>query len=372
MTFLDRYILRQFFVNFFLLFTLLFVFTCMIDLFLSIDRFVEAVDALVPAEGLSGAAHAQQTAWMIIDFYTPRAFQFYSYLLGIITIGAVGFTLVQLHRHREMTAVLAAGVSLHRVAMPLIVAIVLLNVLQLINREVFLPRLAPMLLRDHGEIGRPEVEGFKVNMASDGPGRVIYSDWYSPASEQLDRPFIWEYDDSDELSRLITATSAHWVGDGWALQDGTSTRLGRKDDTTAPLPEPIEKIASQLDPTGLLMRRHLEFRQMLNLKQLSELIGRESTRGVDDLERMRFGRFSQVLINLLTLLIPLPFFLLREPRNLLVQSVSCSAVGLTAQIGGAVGVTMGLPLIPPAASVFCIPLLILLPLAVWRMMKVET
>lgn len=372
MTFLDRYILRQFFANFLLLFTLLFVFTCMIDLFLNIDRFVEAVDALVPAEGISGLARVQETAWMIIDFYAPRAFQFYSFLLGIITIGAVGFTLVQLHRHREMTAVLAAGVSLHRVAMPLIITVIGLNVLQLINREVFLPRLAPVLLRSHGEIGRPEVEGFKVNMASDGPLRVIYSNWYSPAKEQLDQPFIWEYDDSDELTRLITATSAHWVGDGWALENGKATRLSSGDDTTAPLPEPIARIDSQLDPTGLLMRRHLEFRQMLNLKQLGELMKREGTRGMDELDRMRYGRFSQVLINILTLLITLPFFLLREPRNLLVQSVSCSAVGLTAQIGGAVGVTVGIPLIPPAASVFCIPLLILLPLAVWRMMRVQT
>ncbi len=372
MTFLDRYILRQFFLNFVLLFSLLFIFTCMIDLFLNIDRFVEAVDATVPAEGLSALGRAWATAWMVIDFYGPRAFQFYSFLLGIITIGAVGFTLVQLHRHREMTAVLAAGVSLHRVAMPLIVAIVGLNVLQLLNREIALPRLAPLLLRNHGEIGQPEVEGFRVNMASDGPRRVIYSQWFSPAKKDLTRPFIWEYDDTDELSRIITATSAHWVGDGWALVDGKATRLSSDTMTTAPPPEPIDKIESQLDPTGLLMRRHLEFRQMLNLRQLSELVQRESTRGVDELDRMRFGRFSQVLINILTLLITLPFFLIREPRNLLVQSVNCSAVGLTAQIGGAVGVTVGIPLVPPAASVFAIPLLILLPLAVWRMMKVET
>jgi len=372
MTFLDRYILRQFFVNFLLLFALLFTFTCMIDLFLNIDRFVEAVDARVPVAGISGLARVRETAWMIFDFYAPRAFQFYSLLLGIITIAAVGFTLVQLHRHRELTAVLAAGVSLHRVAMPLIVAVISLNVLQLINREVFLPRMAPLLLRDHGEIGRPEVEGFRVNMASDGPNRVIYSPWYSPAAETLDQPFIWEYGDTDELTRLITAASAHWVGDGWALENGKATRLSSEDHTTAPLPESIARFDSHLDPTGLLMRRHLEFRQMLNLRQLGELMERESTRGVDELERMRYGRFAQALINILTLLISLPFFLLREPRNLLAQSVNCSAVGLTAQIGGAVGVTVGLPIIPPAASVFCIPLLILLPLAVWRMMKVET
>ncbi len=372
MTFLDRYILRQFLLNFVLLFLLLFVFTCMIDLFLNIDRFVEAVDATVAGEGLSGLARAWATAWMVIDFYAPRVFQFYSFLLGIISIGAIGFTLVQMHRHREMTAVLAAGVSLHRVAMPLILAVIGLNVLQLVNREVMLPRLAPLLLRNHGEIGRSEVEGFRVNMASDGAHRVIYARHFSPAAAELEKPFIWEYDDNDELARLITATSATWAGDGWALTDGKATPLSQADTMTAPTPQPVAKIQSHLDPTALLMRRHLEFRQMLNLRQLGELVQREGTRGVDELERMRFGRFSQVLINILTLLMTLPFFLIREPRNLLVQSVNCSAVGLTAQIGGAVGVTVGIPWAPPAASVFAIPLLILLPLAVWRMMRVET
>ncbi len=372
MTIIDRYILRQFLLNFILLFMLLFIFTCMIDLFLNVDRFIEAVEATIPAEGLGRLARARATTWMVFDFYWPRLFQFYSFLLGIISIGAVGFTLVQMHRHREMTAVLAAGVSLHRIAMPLILAIVGLNLLQLLNREVVLPRLAPLLLRNHGEIGRTAVEGFRVNMAGDGPQRVLLAKWFSPAEGRLDRPFIWEYDASDELARIITAESATWRGDGWALSNGRATRLSREDLTTAPPPEPIDFIASQLDPNGLLMRRHLEFRQMLSLRQIGDLVERESTRGIEDLIRMRFGRFSQVLINILSLLITLPFFLIREPKNLLVQAVNCSAVGLTAQIGGAVGVTIGIPIIAPAASVFFIPLLILLPIAVWRMIGVET
>ncbi len=370
MTIIDRYILRQFFMNFLLLFTLLFMFTCMIDLFLNIDRFIEAAEALGAASGRASRAGA--TAWMIVDFYWPRMFQFYSFLLGIISIGAVGFTLVQMHRHREMTAVLAAGVSLHRIAMPLILAAIGLNLLQLLNREVLLPRIAPLLLRNHGDIGRATVEGFRVNMAGDGPRRVLLARWFSPAEGRLERPFIWEYNDDDELARLITADAAQWRGDGWALEGGRAVRLGSEDTITAPPPEAIDHLPSELDPTGLLMRRRLEFRQMLSLRQIGELVQRESTRGVEDLIRMRFGRFSQVLINILALLITLPFFLIREPRNLLVQSVNCSAVGLTAQIGGAVGVTIGIPLVPPAASVFFIPLLILLPLAAWRMMSVET
>ena len=68
----------------------------------------------------------------------------------------------------------------------------------------------------------------------------------------------------------------------------------------------------------------------------------------------------------------MPFFMLREPQNLAAPIVWCSIIGLGAQIGGAVGVTIGVPFVPPAASVFLIPLVVLLPLAVYRLTHVET
>lgn len=372
MTFLDRYILRQFFFNFAVLFGLLFVFTCMIDLFLNVDRFIEAVDAIVQGRDVSTWVRLRTTAAIVIDFYWPRIFQFYAFLLGIVSIGAIGFTLVQFHRHREMTATLASGVSLHRIVMPLILAAVGLNLLLITNRELVLPRIAPLLLRDHGSIGQETVDGFRVNLAADRDRFVFYARFYQPSEETLEELTVWEYEDSGELARIIRADSATWAENGWALTNGVAIPLTSSTTMTAEQPSPIDFLRSNLDPDGLLLRRHLEFRQMLSLRQIGEIIDRSTVGGLEDLMRMRFGRFAQILINLLTLLIVLPFFMLREPANLVTQIVWCSAGGLAAQIGGAVGVTVGVPLLPPAASVFFIPLVILLPLAVLRITRVQT
>jgi len=41
-------------------------------------------------------------------------------VLGLVSIGAGAFTLAQMHRNRELVAMLAAGVSMQRIAMPFI------------------------------------------------------------------------------------------------------------------------------------------------------------------------------------------------------------------------------------------------------------
>ena len=57
-------------------------------------------------------------ARIFLNFHGPRVFQFYSYLMGIVSIGAMGFTLAQMHQHKELVAIMASGVSLFRVAVP--------------------------------------------------------------------------------------------------------------------------------------------------------------------------------------------------------------------------------------------------------------
>ncbi|MFW5652846.1 MAG: LptF/LptG family permease, partial [Planctomycetota bacterium] len=490
MTILDRYILKHFFLNFVILFTVLFLFSCVADLFVNLDRFVDAArevermelrdaaqaeadaenaaadaepgtiqsldaemnpdgawanadraaaaigsgvprevessagetlpnlttdDASIeeiqdqaaaggePIDAMSGefqdeiddddqSAMAgtgsdartlqdrlnrlQRVAWMVFDFYWPRAFQFYAFLFGVVVIGATGFTLVQFHRNRELTAVLAAGVSLHRVALPFIFAALALNVLQFANRELVLPKLAPQLLRDHGELGQRQLEGFRVELVPDSAGRVFYAAEYLPDETTMHNVVIWEIDDTAfTLTRRIEAEKAIWQGDGWVLENGRVFQVSRDVQRNLDRHGEIDFITSDLDPETLLLRRYQQFRQMLSLEQIAELSQRESMFSDDQValfERVRFGRFAQFMVNMLAFLIALPFFLVREPRNMLLQAVGCASVSLSAQIGGAICTVVGLPGLPPAASVFIFPLLILLPLAAAMMSNVKT
>lgn len=449
MTILDRYILRQFFLNFAMLFAVLFLFSCMADLFVNLDRFVNAarelerierseaaeqaaiednlaeptaaggspatslaravpgaaeseaaatLPDLAPPEGAAPVSgdpataitadesaangvvgqfeHVQRVVWMVIDFYWPRLFQFYAFLFGVVVIGATGFTLTQFHRNRELTAVLAAGVSLHRVALPLIIAALGLNVLQFANRELMLPRLAPQLLRGHGDLGQRELAGFRAEMVRDGQGQVFHAREYRPDEQRMHNVTVWVVDrETFRLESRIRADSATWTGDGWALENGRVFQVGREIGRDLDRRGTVEFIASDLDPQTLLLRRYQQFRQMLSLRQIGELSERESMFSSSQralFERVRYGRFAQFLVNMFAFLIALPFFLIREPRNLFVQAVGCASISLTAQIGGAIFTVVGMPGLPPAASVFLFPLLILLPLAAAFMGSVKT
>lgn len=380
MAILDRYILKHFLINFLILFSVLFLFTCMVQLFINLERFVEAADLIEGSEPYSNFDKLITILWLVFDFYTPQLSQFFTYLAGFVTVGAMGFTLVQLHRNRELTALLAAGISLHRIVMPIIVAGLILSMLQFANRELIMPILGPNLLRDYGQLGQHEMKGFPVQMARDGQGHLFYAYRYYPDEQMMERVVIWKQAEAGNIVWRITADSATWENDGWTLKNGELNQMKLKNSLTNMSTvnpsetdtQTITHFASDLDPTTVLLRRYGEYRQMLNLKQIGELIENPGGYEVGDLIRIQYGRFAQVLINILTLVIALPFFMLREPKNLVVQTVICSALGLIAQISGALGVAVGFPGVPAAASAFIIPLLILLPLAVALMSTVET
>lgn len=415
MSILDRYILRQFIVNFMILFAVLFMFYCMVDLFTNLSEFFEAANDVIAetrrveaatetlateTSGVEGQTpENDETASgdggfmsvvvedievptsvetiavvcsLIWQYYWPQFFLFYAYLVGLITVGACGFTLVQLHRNRELIAVMAAGVSLHRVAMPLVIAGICLNVLQFANREVILHRLAPQLLRGHSQVQHEELVNFRVSMIADGFGRVFYAREFDRATNRLQSPIIWVWDDQGHFKHRIRAEEAVWSGTGWDLINATADEASLTTQDEISDPSIAEHIETDLDPTTILMRRYGQYRQLLNLQQIGELIRKPGLYNVDDLMRIRFGRFGQFVTNILTLLIGIPLFLLREPRNVLVQSIKCAGLGMFAQIGGALTTAIGLPGIPSYVSVFVFPLLILLPLATMMVSQVET
>ena len=76
-------------------------------------------------------------------------------------------------------------------------------------------------------------------------------------------------------------------------------------------------------------------------------------------------RFAGACVNLLMLVICLPFFLVREPQKMLRPSVICAAVAVPGLLGSLFTMTVDLPNIPATVGVF-LPVALLLPVAAWR------
>ncbi|MCA9284984.1 MAG: LptF/LptG family permease [Phycisphaerales bacterium] len=377
MSILDRYIIKRFLWNFLALFALLFLFGVSVDLALQLDKFTGSAAAASASAAREGHATstAQAFVWAVFSFYGPRVFQFYAYLCGLVSVAAMGFTLGQMNRHRELIALMAAGVGLQRVAVPILGAALALNVLQLANQELVLPRLAPLLIREHADVLRAQSRTYPVELTRDGAGNLFTAASFDPASGALAGLLVMERDSAGTAVRRLTAAAARWDAEdrSWILEDGWATTRHARIGADAGGPgerERVDRYATDLGPQGIAVRHSALYGQMLSLAQIRDM---EQFGGVDPalLARYRYARLAAVLVNLLMLVVTIPSFLRRLPVNLLQQSVIAAGLAVPGLLGAFIGMTVELPGLPPAVGVF-LPVAILIPIAMARVSTIQT
>ncbi len=374
MLLLDRYIAKQYLINVIALTVILFSFVVVIDASLNIDRFMEIAQRLGTPEGgeaPSALRHWLVTLLLIGDFWWPKLLQLYSFLIGMILVGAMGFTFSQMSRNREFIALMAAGVGLHRVMKPVLGIALFFMVLQVINTELLIPRVAPLLVRDHDDIGSRALGSATVPLTLDGSGRLFRAASFDADSGTIDGVYILERDENGKATRAITADSAAYRDHGWDLTNGVARQRGT---ATPQSPTPIDRIESSLDPNELRMNRYESYAQSLSFVQVSQMLARPSLN--DPSKRARFarikwGRFAVMISSILALTIAMPYYITREPRNMVVQSLKCAPVAIIALIGGVLGASATIPGLPPAIGVF-IPVMILSIVAVAQISALKT
>lgn len=390
MSTLDRYIARQYAINVVALLVLLFCFVVTIDVALNIDRFVSNAEnmARAAAPGADGQKPepsslrtAVITVFLVVDLWWPRLLQLFNFMLGLVLAGAMGFTVTQLVRHRELVGMLAGGISLRRVARPIIVVAVLATGLQVLNQELVLPRIAPLLSRDPGDAGKREWSAFEVKLPEDGQGRLYFARHFDPERGEATNLHIWERDKEGRAVRRISADRAVWRDGAWRLENPREVPLDiaataspqTSADAAAERPSSVTAIETDMDPTTLLVKRYAGFSQSLSWRQIGQMVHSPLTdeQMRDRLERVRWGRVSLMISNVLALVITLPFFLMREPRNMVLQSVKCAPVGIIAMMGAVLGSALTLPGLPPALGVF-LPVMVLVPIAIAVVAYIKT
>lgn len=369
MTLLDRYISRLYLLNVVVLLAILCSFVVTIDMSVNFNRMVGRADELLAEHGSPDATLVRRgvtTLLLVIDLWWPRLLQLFNYTLGLVMVGAMGFTFSQLVRGRELVAMLAGGVSLHRAARPVIVCSLLLTVVQAINQESFVPRVAELLTRDHGDAGKRVLGTADLPLMSDSQGRIFYARLFDPEHGTLGDVLVLERDPTGKAERRITARVATWRGDGWDLIDGV--------DYSGSTGTSIDRIETDLDPVTIKMRRYQGFSQSLSFLQITQLLRQTSPTdapGRDRLERFRWGRFAIMVSNLMALVVSMQFFLRREPTNMLLQALKCAPVAVVTLMGGVLGATAEIPGIPPQLGVL-LPVLVLTPVAIASASMIKT
>ena len=426
MTLLDRAIARQFLTNALALLVILFTFVVAIDVSLNFGHFAKmasdraaatvARPTGAPAGAPTGAPTAAPTTaaasgssdrskspaakpsavkspaqpsepakpgmvrvagsfvYLVTDLWWPRLVQLFNSILGLVLVGALGFTAAQLVKNRELTAILASGLSLHRVARPMLVASGLLLGVQALNQELLIPTIAPLLTREHDDAGQKQLGRSSLALTTDAKGRLFYAAAFDADKGTVEDLYVWERDAAGLPQRRIYAPKATWKDGRWELSQGVAQRLITDRPVAA---ERITTLETDLGPTAMTMRRFAGFAGNLSWGQIGQMLDAPAAldattrQRLSDLERIRWSRPAVLLCNFLGLLIALPFFLRREPANMVLQSVKAAPLAIGAVVGGAFGAAVVIPGLPAQLSVF-VPVMVLTPFAIAAVTSIKT
>jgi lipopolysaccharide export system permease protein len=388
---LDRYIARQFIINILVLLVLLGGFVVLVDASLNLARNLQlAQEQLAKAGDKDPSAIRKFLAagLFILDLWWPRLLQLFNYLNGLVLIAAMGFTYTQLVRSREVVAALAGGISLRRLLRPVLVVTGVMLMIQVANQELVVPKIAPLILRNNTDVAKRDLAAFPVLLVPDSAGRLWSAASFDPPTKlrgaSMTGVSIWERDASGRATRRFSADRADYEAtkSGWVLKNLTVTNLSVIADG-APVPgtaatatparpipgglEPgaVRTIQTDLDPTALLADRYKAFSQVLSWSQLLEASSSPAVKPElrESFTRLAWGRGAMLMCTVLSILICAPFFLTREPKNMVLQSLKCAPVAIGSVIGSIIGTAAAIPGLPPELAVM-IPVMAMVTMAI--------
>lgn len=349
MKILDRYVLTTFLKNYLISFMVLVGMYVVLDMVFNFDELVD-----VKGTGEASNADLWGTIVGIGDFYFYQIFVFFVYLSGMIPVVAAAFTLIRLSRFNELTAVLSAGVPMLRVALPIVVAGLLLNALLIVDQQLLIPRMIPKLMRDHDERTDADAKTFEIRAMQDNNLSLIRAGRYTPPSgttpammeivditerAEIDRP-VMDGDkpalDADgkpiirripEASAHITADKAIWNNEEqrWDLINGRRV-IGLSPESLHSTVEPVAFYKSNATPEEIALYRSGDWVEFLSSSKIEELSQRPGSYGQTHLMRVKHWRFVQPLMNVVLLLMAIPFLMTREPGKLKSAATKCLAV----------------------------------------------
>lgn len=361
---IDRYLLRGFTYSYVVSVVIMISLYIVLDLFANIDEFT------------GDKKTTMQIVREIASYYFYHSFLYFAQVAGMITLVAASFTLARLQKSNELTAMIAGGISLYRVALPIIGAGLLFNTLWIIDQEVIIPSIADKLVRGHDEASTRQ--SFALWFLEDRDQSLLSAMNYDPNTQTMQEMIAMERDPSGQITAKISADAAVWMPEKnyWQLTRGfryartineaefvTSGQMGRTR---------LDRYESDWKPDDLNLRRNANWIWFLNLNQLTELLKRPHLiMNINDVVSARHVRLTQPFLNMLLLFLGLPFFLNRRPNNVLISVGLCLLVAIGCFMMAFVSQTLASSTEYPALAAW-LPILVFGPVAAVLMENVKT
>jgi lipopolysaccharide export system permease protein len=313
MKILDRYVLLSFLRDYLISVMVLIGMYIVLDMVFNFDELVGSRETL--------HLTTFDILFNLADYYFFQSFLIFAHLSGIIPVVATGFTLIRLSRSNELSAVLAAGIPLLRLALPIAVAAVILQGLLAVDQELIIPNIIPKLTRQHDQFADESAgRAFPIQAMLDGQNRMLFAGRYQ--STVRDKATMLEVDIIDFNDRLqpiahTTADRADWDprNQEWRLIHGRHVAGLLPTEQRSP-EKPVGVYKSSITPDEISLFHSGEFVNLLSLSRINQLLLRPQTYGAINLLRVKHFRLSQLVMNVVMLLVAIPCVMTREPGRL--------------------------------------------------------
>ncbi|MEM7311899.1 MAG: LptF/LptG family permease [Planctomycetota bacterium] len=368
MTTIDRYLLRQYFRVF------LMVFISLLGIFIIAD-FIGNL-----AKFIDHSKESDDLLAVLSTYYGARVPWFFDIAGRNIALISAILSVAWLQKDNEMTALMAAGISRWRVAKPLIFACVVIAILGAINREWGVPPFRMQLCRNARDLIKRKPE--KITPRYDIETDILFNGESLVAAEQkINMPLFRLQQHWPTMGKTIKATEARYIvasannPAGYLLDEvQTETDLTQLPPFTInnrPViitPRDLPNLESdQLLVVSNLsvdqLRRGRQWQQFTSTASLISDMQQGRLASSPDLRVMIHSRFVQPLLDISLIFLGLPFALGDDRRRI----VGAAAKSLIVIIAFALIVltchALGIQLVmEPALAAWC-PLLIVVPAA---------
>ncbi len=346
---IDRHIIKGLLANYLIAIGVMISLYIVLDLFFNMDEFTESV---------SGTTDVMLD---IVSFYGARVFLYFAQLSGVITLFACLITLARMRQQRELIAVLASGVSLYRVAAPVMAFGLATTAMWYVDTELIIPSIAHKLARRHDDARGLKTYG--VWFLQDRDDALLSAQQYVPGEGTIKRLLVIKRNETGHLSSIIEAERATWEPSTdnseflgtWKLERGTEkTRIEETGDSLAPQGDFVSSLIasypSNLDPKTIEMRQSTGWIRYLSSMQLKELANRAEGYTLEQIQDARHSRFTTPIVSLIMLALGLPFVLDRIPAGVVAAGskslLVCGSCFLVAFVSQSIGSPTHLSALP--------------------------
>lgn len=363
MTTIDRYLARAFLAAY-VVFTLVGMSLIVsVHLLANLDEFMEG-------RGQS----ALQVFTSMVSYYGYNLPLYYAQLSAPALAAAGAFTFARMLAGNELTALLSAGVPLQRLVAPVVTTALALIALGLANRELLLPEIAPYVIRRPDDVQRTRTVG--VYCVRDDRNAIITALRLYPAEQRLYGVFIIEPDETGQPAHLIEADSASFDATAgvWRLEGGRRVLMGAAgaDDKLARGIEyqPVPTFATSLTADDLVLQQAAEWTELLSTRQMVRLAQFRRVANRSAIVNGLHVRLTQPILQLLLLVLPIPFFLSARPTH--AMAAGGFALGLSGLFFVTVFVAHLMMEDQWAALIAWAPILVFGPIAMVRLASLRT